>query len=421
MKNKKWDLFALASIPLVMTLGNSMFIPVLPVMEKKLDISNFQSSLIITVYSITAILLIPIAGYLSDKFGRKKVMIPSLVITAAGGALSAFAAWKMENPYFMIIAGRLLQGIGASGAFPVVLPTVGDMFKDEAEVSQGLGLIETANTAGKVFSPLLGALLAAIIWFMPFFSIPFLSIGAALLVLFLVKQPPGAKKEKKVAFRAFLASLKKTFRKNGRWLAGIFFIGCVNMFILFGFLFHFSSVLEDRFHIKGIAKGAVLAIPLLFLSTASFLVGKKIGENKMWMKWGTVGGNVLSAAPLFFIAGDSSLFKLVLLLSLSGTGIGISLPCLDALITESIEKEERGTITSLYSSMRFIGVAAGPPAIAAMASGFAGMIYPLLAGAGVIAALTALFFIKPDKAPDSAGPVPVIDALDNPSGMIGKK
>jgi MFS transporter, ACDE family, multidrug resistance protein len=55
---------SLSSIPLVMTLGNSMLIPVLPTMEKKMSISAFQSSLIITIYSIFAIFCIPIAGYL---------------------------------------------------------------------------------------------------------------------------------------------------------------------------------------------------------------------------------------------------------------------------------------------------------------------------------------------------------------------
>ncbi|WP_066174088.1 MFS transporter [Bacillus marinisedimentorum] len=421
MKNKQWDLLALASIPLVMTLGNSMFIPVLPVMEKKLDISNFQSSLIITVYSITAIILIPIAGYLSDKFGRKKIIIPSLIITAAGGALSAYAAWKMKDPYMMIIAGRFLQGIGASGAFPVVIPTVGDMFSDEEEVSKGLGLIETANTFGKVLSPIVGALLAAVIWFIPFASIPVLSIGAALLVMFLVRPPKEQEKEKKLVFSNFLKSVKTTFKENGRWLGGIFFIGGINMFILFGFLFHLSSVLEDRYKIEGVIKGGVLAVPLLFLCTASFLIGKKIGSNKLLMKWGIFSGNAMAALPLFFIKENSSLLLLLLFLTISGTGIGISLPCLDALLTEGIKKEERGTITSLYSSMRFIGVAAGPPAVAAVIKVLPEMIYPGMGGIGIVGSLTALFFIKPDKSPSQQDSNNALDHLDPVKGLAPKK
>lgn len=106
-----------------------MLIPVLPLMERKLDITKLQSSLIITVYSIVAIFLIPIAGFLSDKFGRKIVIIPSLIIAGIGGLIAGWAAWKMDSPYFIILSGRILQGVGAAGAFPIVLPLIGDMFK----------------------------------------------------------------------------------------------------------------------------------------------------------------------------------------------------------------------------------------------------------------------------------------------------
>ena len=110
--NQKWAVMSISSIPLVMTLGNSMLIPVLPVMESKLGISPFQSSMIITIYSILAIIFIPIAGFLSDHIGRKKVIIPSLAIAAIGGLISAWAGWKMDNPYSIILIGRALQGLG---------------------------------------------------------------------------------------------------------------------------------------------------------------------------------------------------------------------------------------------------------------------------------------------------------------------
>ncbi|GAE95138.1 siderophore transport protein [Gracilibacillus boraciitolerans JCM 21714] len=394
MKEKKLDLIALASIPLVMTLGNSMLIPILPIIEKKIDITPFQSSLIITVYSIVAILLIPFAGYLSDKIGRKKVIIPSLIITGIGGLISAFAAWKLENPFMLILVGRFLQGIGASGAFPVVLPTVGDMFKDEKVVSAGLGLIETSNTFGKVLSPVIGAWLAIFLWFLPFVFIPIFSAIAVVLVLFMVKSPKDQEK-KQQTFKEFLQFIKKVFHDNGRWLITTFVIGCINMFVLFGFLFHFSTLLEKQYDKEGIIKGLILAIPLLFLCIASYAAGKKIGENKVIMKWVILAGNVIASVPLLFVKPDVSLTYLVVMLSIAGVGIGISLPALDALITEGIKKDVRGTVTSLYSSMRFLGVAAGPPVIAILMKNNEEWMYYILAGMGGVAVLITLFAIKP--------------------------
>ncbi|KGP71196.1 MFS transporter [Pontibacillus yanchengensis] len=396
MKEKKWDLFALASIPLLMTLGNSMLIPVLPIMEKEIGITSFQSSLIITIYSVIAIPLIPISGYLSDKWGRKKVIIPCLIIVGIGGALAAFAAWKIENPLMLILIGRFIQGVGASGAFPVVIPTVGDMFKDEEEVSKGLGIIETANTFGKVLSPIIGALLAVILWFIPFVAIPVLALIAILLVMVLVKVPKEGQQEETHTFKEFLHLIKDLFKKNSHWLSAIFISGGIFMFVLFGFLFHFSNLLEDEFKKFGYVKGLLLAVPLLFLCASSYIAGSKVGQNKQTMKKLILIGHVVAAIALVFVQGEM-LLRYLLLLSIAGTGIGVALPCLDAYITEGTPKEERGTITALYSSMRFVGVAAGPPVIAVMMKSTPTWIYYLFAILCLISFFISWWAIKPDE------------------------
>src|SRR5699024_3572181 len=99
-----------------------------------------------------------------------------------------FAAWKKDNAFIVVLIGRILQGIGASGAMPVVIPLVSDMFEQDEEASSTLGVIETSNTIGKVLSPILGSALTALIWFLPFFSIPVLSTISLLLILFFIKQ-----------------------------------------------------------------------------------------------------------------------------------------------------------------------------------------------------------------------------------------
>lgn len=392
---KKWDLFALASIPLVMTLGNSMLIPVLPEIGKELKISSFQVSMIITVYSIVAILLIPIAGYLSDRYGRKKVIIPSLFIAGIGGLISGWAAWQADNAFMLILVGRFLQGVGSSGAAPVVMPLVGDMFKDEEEVSSGLGLIETSNTIGKVLSPILGAFLATIIWFLPFWLIPVFCVLSILLVLFLVKVPK--KEQEKQPFKEFLKNVKKIFHNEGKWLMAIFFIGGVIMFVLFGILFYLSTILEEKYGIKGVMKGLVLAVPLLALSICSYIAGKKIKQNKIVMKWCTFISMVLLGGAAFLITFFENVYFLLGALFFAGIGIGAALPCLDALITEGIDKEARGTITSIYSSMRFVGVALGPPIYAVLMKSSHEMVFYTSAGVSILAAIAAFFAIKPEK------------------------
>ncbi|MBA2874276.1 MFS transporter [Thermaerobacillus caldiproteolyticus] len=395
ISGKGWTIASLASIPLVMTLGNSMLIPVLPTIEKQLQITSFQSSLLITVYSIVAILLIPIAGYFSDRIGRKKVIIPSLFIAAAGGIISGWASWKMSEPYGMILVGRMLQGIGAAGAFPIVLPLVGDLFKKDSEASSCLGTIETANTFGKVASPIVGSVLAGIIWFLLFFAFPLFCAISIVMMIFFVKSP--TKMEQPPPFREFLRNVKAIFYREGRWLYAVFFIGGAFMFVLFGELFFLSSMLEDDYGIDGLKKGWILAIPLGALCVASFITGKKIGKNKRLMKWLIVIGGVIAAATIAFAFMFRQLWWMIALFFVSGVGIGIVLPCLDALITEGIEKKERGTVTSFYSSMRFIGVAAGPPVAALLMKQATNTMFYGFAGLCVLSSIITLMAIKPEK------------------------
>lgn len=394
---KKRDLAALAFIPLVMTLANSMLVPVLPRIEKSLRINDLKSSMIITVYSIASIVLIPVAGFLSDKFGRKKVMVPSLIITGAGGLLSGLSALWFQNPYGWILAGRILQGIGASGAFPVVIPCVGDMFRDEADVSKGLGIIETANTIGKVLSPILGAALGLLAWFAPFLAIPVLSGIAVFLIIIWVRVKKGEDEVQKQRFRDFMRELGKIFREKGRWLYPVFVMGFICMFVHFGDLFYLSSVLEDKYHFDGILKGLLMAIPLLFLSVASFVTGIKIGSNKILMKWVAFAGSLLTAVLVAWVGFVENLVLIMAIFSVASTGIGCALPCLDSLITEGIRKEQRGTISSIFSGARLVGVALGPPAISLLLGWNLILAFVVLAGTAVVSALAALFFIKPGK------------------------
>lgn len=391
-KEKRRIIISLASIPLIMTLGNSMLIPVLPIMEQKLEITKFQSSLIITLYSIVAIFLIPIAGFLSDRYGRKKIILPALIITGIGGMIAAISAWKISNPYQLILVGRIFQGIGAAGAMPIVFPFIGDLFPKDEETSAALGIIETSNTAGKVLSPILGSMLAAIIWFLPFFSIPiFCAISIVLLILF-VKED---KLSDPMTFSHYKEIVREAISEHRRWLFTVFFVGAILMFVLFGFLFYLSSLLEDQFHFEGVLKGLLLAVPLLSLSVTAYITGHKIKDNLQVMKWISFIGILLMGGSVLFLSLVESVFFLLLTFLLTGIGIGLALPSLDALLTTSFETELRGIITSLYSSMRFVGVASGPPVTAILMKYDLFWMISLFALLGLIAAILTFQKIKP--------------------------
>lgn len=273
-----WCIVSLTSIPLIMTLGNSMLIPVLPILEDKVGITSFQSSMIITSYSVAAIFLIPVAGYLSDRFGRKIVILPSLILALIGGLIAGFASWKMDDPYTIIIVGRIIQGIGAAGAMPIVSPLVGDLYQDDDEkISSTLGIIETSNTFGKVLSPILGSIFAAFLWFLPFFSISALSLISIILIFFFVKAPKDD--DEPLKFKEFLRNTKKVFKEEGKWLYTVFLNGVLVMLILFSMLFFLSENLEKVHDIKGIKKGLSSPFPFYYFVSLHIYPVEKLKET----------------------------------------------------------------------------------------------------------------------------------------------
>jgi ACDE family multidrug resistance protein len=396
----KWaEYTALASVPLVMVLGNSMIVPILPDLERQLDITGIQSSLVITLFSLAAGVFIPIAGYLSDRFTRKAVILPSLAVFGLAGLLAGFAAiWKN---YPLLIAARALQGIGASGTAPIAMALIGDKYRDGAE-SEALGLIEASNGTGKVLSPILGTLFALIAWQAPFFAFPAFCALSLAAMAFMIREPKSGKRP---GLAVYIRHIKEVFRSKGRWLIPAFLAGSTGLFNLFGVLFFLSDALEKPPHaITGVAKGGVLAIPLFGLVVTSYATGRLIKNNGRLMRALMNTGLALQTAA--FAAAvwlNGSMPVLVALLTLSSVGTGLLLPCLNTLITGAVDRSHRGMITSLYSSLRFLGVAFGPPAFGWLAGISRGVLFGAVTGLAAAALALDFFLVKPPKRAGDAG------------------
>lgn len=358
-KNKKGMLIiAIGSIPLMMTLGNSMLIPILPEMKSSLGLSQLQVSLTITVFSIAAAIMIPIVGYLSDRYSRKIIIIPSLILFASGALLAGLGAAVFSNSYAWIIVGRILQGIGAAGGAPIAMALIGDLFRS-GERSRILGIYEASNGLGKVLSPILGSLFALIVWHSVFFVFPIFSIISVILVWIYVKEKSN--RQAPPPFKKYVKGLISVFKLEGRWLFTAYLAGGTCLFTLFGILFYLSDVLETDYNIDGVLKGLILALPLLVMVTTSYITGSKIGNNLEKMKRLTVLGLLFMTASYSLLVMFEKLIPFLMVLALSSIGTGLTLPCVNSLITGAVGKERRGFVSSLYGSVRFLGVALGPP------------------------------------------------------------
>lgn len=388
------NLIGLVGVPLVMVLGNSMLIPVLPTMKTEMKLTALQTSLLITAFSIAAGLVIPFAGYLSDRFGRKIVIIISLSLYGVGGLVAGLAALWLDQPYMAIIGGRVLQGIGAAGTAPIAMALVGDLF-DGAQESRALGLLETSNGMGKVLSPIIGSLLALISWYMVFLAFPIICGVVLLMFLFLTKEKKQDKKP--IPIKQYMHSIAQVFRQHGKWLVPAFFIGSICLFTLFGVLFYLSDLLEEKYKIDGVMKGSILAIPLLVMSITAYITGIIIKKKLALMRLFVIIGMFLLATSYILASFVKGAYVLIGILVIGSVGTGMILPCLNSMIVGAVQKSERGMITSLYSGVRFIGVAVGPPVFTWLLDISTKVMFASIAGLSLVFAILAIFLLKPKQ------------------------
>ena len=106
---KDYNLHIVFAVTLMAVLGTSSVTPAFPEVAQEFGISRGQVGLLITVFTLPGVLLTPVLGALSDRFGRRKILIPSLVLFGIAGGACAFAP-----DFDLLLAFRALQGVGAA-------------------------------------------------------------------------------------------------------------------------------------------------------------------------------------------------------------------------------------------------------------------------------------------------------------------
>ena len=161
----------LGSTLLITMYGETMLLPAIPDIIKEFNIPYDTSSWILSSYLISGAVATPIAGKLSDIYGRKKMVITIMIIYIFGISLGGFS----PDITFLIIA-RVIQGIGIS-MFPIAFGIIRDQLPEQ-KLAIGVGIFSSMFAAGSVVGLAIGAnIIENFGWRTTFFSIIFIAIG----------------------------------------------------------------------------------------------------------------------------------------------------------------------------------------------------------------------------------------------------
>lgn len=248
-------------VPFIWALSNSMIIPILPQAQRQLNISRFQSGLLITALSSPTAIFLPLTGFLSDRYGRVTIMFPAILLYGLSGLATGIAAAFKSYPLMIIC--RFFQGIGATGTSLLALCYVGDLYQNKNQAKY-LSYLEAANSCGKLLGPIISNLTAQIVWYAPFFVYPILAVPiSCCLLLFQVKtkcqqqQPPKLTQLVQQKKRLLLVASITTFSI---------------VFLWFGNLFLLAEVV-DSFNVTPTWQGFLLALPVLLMTLTTTIVG----------------------------------------------------------------------------------------------------------------------------------------------------
>src|SRR5690348_11641385 len=169
-------LFLMALTIFIDMAGFGLILPLLPFWAEHLGANPTEIGLILTIYALAQFIFTPILGSLSDRFGRKPIIIVSLLVEAFSLALTGFA-----GSFVVLLIARFIGGIGASniGSAQAV---VADVTPPEGR-ARGMGMIGAAIGLGFVIGPALGGLLASFGPTVPFWAAMIVALANALLVL----------------------------------------------------------------------------------------------------------------------------------------------------------------------------------------------------------------------------------------------
>jgi MFS family permease len=180
IRDRSFQLLLLANLS--PPLGAALLSPLLDTLVGPFGVSEAEIGLLMTAFSAPSIVLIPLVGMLADRIGRKFVMIAGLLCFGLGGVSIAFT-----TDFRVALALRLFQGIGFAGLTPIIVTSLGDIYRGSAEsTAQGIRFATSGFTL--MTFPLIAGALVAVAWQYPFFLYA-ITLPAAVLIALYFEEP----------------------------------------------------------------------------------------------------------------------------------------------------------------------------------------------------------------------------------------
>ena len=340
---KKKPLFAIFLIIFINMLGFGLILPILPYYAESYGASDTVIGLLVASYAAAQFFGAPILGRLSDRFGRRPILLVSIL-----GTLLGFILLGIANTLLLLFISRILDGI-TGGNISVARAYISDITTPENR-AKGLGMIGAAFGLGFIIGPATGGILSQWSYSLPAFVAAGLTlINLILVYLWLPESLPVEKRKEKqqklsiFSFKALSDALKRPY--VGSLLITRFFFGIA--FSIFESIFSLYAL--RRFDLTVGQTGLVLTyvgvITVIVQGVLMQKITKRFPEKQL-----IIGSVALMAVSLLgWGLAPSVPFLLFILAPVSIAG-GVLTTIIPSTLSKSVEEEDIGEILGVSAS-----------------------------------------------------------------------
>jgi DHA1 family tetracycline resistance protein-like MFS transporter len=330
-------------------LGFGIVIPILPLYAEKLHASTAQIGLLMAIYSVAQLVFAPMWGRLSDRAGRRPILLVSIL-----GSCGSQLGYALAPTFWWLVVARGFAGLCGAN-ITAAQAYIADV-TDESERAAGMGMLGAAMGLGFIFGPAFGGFLSTRSPNLPFFVAAALA-GVNFISAAVILQEPRSAAERTRARTLTWAGLVRTATTPRLiTLMLLFFI------VTFGFAnleATFSLYLEHRFDYgRREASYMFTYIGVLMVLVQGGLMRRlvaRFGERTL-----IIGGTLLMAAGFGLLYVAASLPMLLIAVGVTAVGNGCNTPSLSSLISRAATGDSQGGVLGVSQSMGALARTVGP-------------------------------------------------------------
>jgi len=328
-------------------LSNSVLVSSTPEILRDLGHPISRAGLVVAAGAVPGILVAPAVGFLADRYGRRRILLPCLVIFGVFGLAAGFSptlGW--------LLAARIAQGVGAAGLINLAVVLIVDHW-DGLDRAALIGQNSAVITVAVAVYPVLGGGITDLFgwrWMFVSYAIPL--VVAGLVGLHLVADKPVQSGKVRDQVRAALVEVRRPVTGT------VIVLGAIVFLLIFGLFLSLMPIhMDQKFGLGPTQRGLVAAVPALSSTVSSLLVARaRARAHGGWL----VYTGMFVFAGTFVIMGVASLWVLVVAAALYGLAEGLTIPTMQDLVADEAPEHLRAAVLAAWVGAARVGQTVGP-------------------------------------------------------------